>query len=172
MRSIEISTDRTVIRPFTAKDAGEVFACISPEITRFMAWEPPPTEDAFAEVWRTWLSSIEEKSELHLVPRHRDDGRCLGIIGVHALHSETPELGIWLRHDVHGLRLGRELIGAVARWVSETFPVKYFEYPVAEENIASRRIAEAYGGQVKEHRRNPKYSSVVYHITPPLLHIS
>lgn len=96
-----------------------------------MAWEPPPTEEAFAEVWRVWLSSIEEKSELHFVTRHRDNGRFLGIVGVHALQSKTPELGIWLRHDVHGLRLGHELIGAVASWVSKAFPVKYFEYPVA-----------------------------------------
>lgn len=132
-----------------------------------MAWEPPPTEDAFAEVWRTWLSSTEQNSELYLVPRNQVDRRCLGIIGVHDLHSETPELGIWLRQDVHGVKLGRELIGAVARWLSQNYPIKYFEYPVAEENIASRRIAEAHGGQVKGHRTNPKYSSVVYHIPPP-----
>ncbi len=168
MRDIEVSTARTTIRPFTPEDASEVFACISPEITRFMAWEPPPTEAAFADVWRTWLPAIEEKSELHFVARHRDDGRFLGIVGVHALQSETPELGIWLCRDIHRLRLGHELIGAVVRWVSEAFAVKYFQYPVAEDNIASRRIAEAYGGQVKERRIDPKYSYVVYHIPPGL----
>lgn len=44
MRDIEISTTRTTIRPFKPEDASEVFACISPEITRFMAWKPPPPE--------------------------------------------------------------------------------------------------------------------------------
>ena len=164
MQGIEISTDRTTIRPFTPEDASEVFACISPEITRFMAWEPPSTADAFAEVWMNWPRVMEEGSELYFVARHREDGRCLGIIGVHALQSETPELGIWLRHDVHGKGFGYELIGAVATWVSLARPVRYFEYPVAEGNLASRRIAEAYGGRVKERRTNTKYSSVVYHI--------
>ncbi|MGM4915268.1 GNAT family N-acetyltransferase [Rhizobium sp. 768_B6_N1_8] len=168
MRDIEIPTERTIIRPFAPEDAGEVFACISPEITQFTAWEPPPTEEAFAEVWENWLPAMDEGSELTLVPRGRDDGRCLGILGVHALQSGTPELGIWLRRDVHRRRFGHELIGAVARWVSRMHPVRYFEYPVAEENLASRRIAEAYGGEMREHRQNNKYDCVVYHI-PPIL---
>jgi RimJ/RimL family protein N-acetyltransferase len=62
--------------------------------------------------------------------------------------------------------LGRELIGAVRAWATRNFPIEYFEYPVAEENLASRRIAEAYGGQIIGRRENPKYRSVVYKIPP------
>ncbi|MGO4642399.1 GNAT family N-acetyltransferase [Mesorhizobium sp. 2RAF45] len=166
MSDIEILSVRTVIRPFEPEDAPEVFACISREITRFMAWEPPPTLDDFAEVWRAWLPSIEERSDLHMVARNRKDGRCLGIVGVHALQSGKPELGIWLRRDVHGMGYGRELIGSVAAWASKHIPVEYFEYPVAEENLVSRQIAEAFGGRIMERRTNPKYRSVVYHIPP------
>ncbi|RWM12878.1 MAG: N-acetyltransferase [Mesorhizobium sp.] len=166
MPGIEISSPRTLVRPFEPGDAPELFACISPEITRFMAWEPPRTPDAFEEVWRNWIPSIEDLSDLHLVARDRKDGRCLGIVGVHALQSRKPELGIWLRRDVHGQGYGRELVGSVAAWASNHFPVRYFEYPVAEENVASRRIAEAFGGRIAERRTNPKYRSVVYHIPP------
>ncbi|RWM07974.1 GNAT family N-acetyltransferase [Mesorhizobium sp.] len=164
--AIEISSARTLVRPFEPGDAPEVFACISPEITRFMAWEPPPSLEDFEEVWRTWIPSIEDRSDLHLVARARKDGRCLGIVGVHAVRSGKPELGIWLRRDVHGLGYGRELIGSVAAWASKHLRVEYFEYPVAEENDASRRIAEAIGGRIAERRTNPKYHSVVYHIPP------
>ena len=103
MINIEILSTRTVVRPFTPEDAVEVFSCISPEITQFMAWEPPASEADFAEVWQTWLPAIENRSDLHLVARDKGDGRCLGIIGLHALQSGTPELGIWLRYDVHGM---------------------------------------------------------------------
>ena len=120
MQDIEIPTERTVLRSFRQEDAGEVFACISPEITRFTAWEAPASEEAFAEIWQNWLPAMEDGSELTLVPRSREDSRCLGILGVHAIKSDTPELGIWLRRDVHGKRFGNELIGAVARWVSKT----------------------------------------------------
>ncbi len=107
---------------------------------------------------------MEDSSELYLVARDRGDGRCLGIVGVHALATDTPELGIWLRYDVHGQRLGTELIGAVLEHISGRRAIRYFEYPVAEKNIASRRIAEAYGGKVEGSRVNPKYVSVIYHI--------
>ncbi len=168
MAIIEITTLRTVARPFSREDARDVFACISPAITRFMAWEPPATEADFAEVWKPWLRLQDEGSELYLVVRERGSGQCLGLVGVHALKSDTPELGIWLRHDIQRNGLGRELIGAVGRWVSQAVPIRYLQYPVAEDNIASRRIAEAYGGEVRDYRSNPKYRSVVYHI-PPLL---
>ncbi|MBB3456250.1 RimJ/RimL family protein N-acetyltransferase [Rhizobium sp. BK313] len=166
MINIEILSTRTVVRPFTPEDAADVLACISPEITRFMAWEPPASLADFAEVWQTWLPPIENRSDLHLVARAKSDGRCLGIIGLHDLQSGTPELGIWLRYDAHGMGLGRELIGAIAAWASENAAIEYFEYPVAEDNIASRRIAEAYGGRIAERRINPKYRSVVYRIPP------
>ena len=166
MTNIEILSTRTVVRPFAPEDAADVFACISLEITRFMAWEPPASLADFAEVWKTWLPAIENRSDLHMVARAKSDGRCLGIVGLHALQSGTPELGIWLRYDAHGMGLGCELIGAVTVWASENAAIEYFEYPVAEDNIASRRIAEAYRGSIAEQRINPKYRSVVYRIPP------
>ncbi|MEF0944302.1 GNAT family N-acetyltransferase [Rhizobium sp. BR 362] len=148
------------------KDAVEVFSCISPKVTRFMAWDPPASLADFADVWRTWLPAIESSSDFHLVIREKRDGRCLGLVGLHAVQSGTPELGIWLRYDVHGMGFGSEVVGAVAAWASQNVAVEYFEYPVAEDNIASRRIAEAYGGQIAETRTNSKYRSVVYRIPP------
>ncbi len=84
MRDIEIPTERTIIRPFAPEDAGEVFACISPEITQFTAWEPPPTEEAFAEVWENWLPAMDEGSELTLVPA------VATMVGALAFSAYTP----------------------------------------------------------------------------------
>jgi RimJ/RimL family protein N-acetyltransferase len=163
---LKILSTRAVMRPFSTVDAPEIFACISPEITRFMSWEPPRSLADFAKVWRNWLVSIEDGSDLHLVARDLEEGRFLGMIGLHALQSGRPEFGIWLRQDVHGKRLGHELIGAARAWASKAVPVEYFNYPVAEENSASRRIAEAYGGRVVEYQTKPKYRAVIYHIPP------
>jgi len=52
----------------------------------------------------------------------------------------------------------------MAVWVSEELNPDCFEYPVAEENVASRRIAESLGGVIVSRRTNPKYLSVVYRI--------
>jgi RimJ/RimL family protein N-acetyltransferase len=127
-----------------------------------MSWDPPSSLAEFERVWGDWLPSIEDRSNVHLVALARDNGRCLGIVGLHDLQSGKPELGIWLRQDVHGQGLGRELIGSLTAWASENAIVEYFEYPVAEQNVASRRIAQAHGGRVTRHRSNSKYRSVVY----------
>ncbi|RVA19919.1 GNAT family N-acetyltransferase, partial [Mesorhizobium sp. M7D.F.Ca.US.004.03.1.1] len=47
---------------------------------------------------------------------------------------------------------------------SETLEPDCFEYPVAERNVASRRIAERLWGVVIGSSSNPKYASVVYRI--------
>ena len=53
---------------------------------------------------------------------------------------------------------------AVVQWASQWVVAKHFIYPVATQNSASRRIAEALGGVVIERRMAEKYDSVVYRI--------
>ena len=161
---VEIKSERLHLRLFTADDADEVFAAITPAITRFMQWEPPRSPTAFAEVWRSWLAPILDGSDLHFVVRSLVDDRCLGLVGLHAAKTARPEIGIWIREDVHGKGIGREAVAAVAAWASGELDPDCFAYPVAEENVASRRIAEGLGGWIVETRSNPKYISVVYHI--------
>jgi hypothetical protein len=57
-----------------------------------------------------------------------------------------------------------EVIGAIIARASKNGQIEYFEYPVAEANTASRKIAEGYGGWVAEVRKAPKYVSVIYQI--------
>jgi len=164
---VEIKSERLRLGLFTADDADEVFAAITPAITRFMQWEPPRSPTAFAEVWRSWLAPILDGSDLHFVVRSLVDDRCLGLVGLHAAKTARPEIGIWIREDVHGNGIGREAVAAVAAWASGELDPDCFAYPVAEENVASRRIAEGLGGSIVETRSNPKYISVVYHIPNP-----
>ncbi|MBZ9993659.1 GNAT family N-acetyltransferase [Mesorhizobium sp. BH1-1-4] len=161
---VDIKSERLRLKLFTADDAAEVFAAITPAVTRFMQWEPPRSATAFAEVWRSWLTPILEGSDLHFVVRSLTDRCCLGLVGLHAAKTTCPEIGIWLREDVHGNGVGREAVAAVAAWASDALNPDCFEYPVAEENVASRRIAESLGGSIVSTRSNSKYTSVVYRI--------
>jgi len=161
---VEIKSQRLRLKLFTAGDADEVFAAITPAITRFMQWEPPRSPSAFAEVWRSWLVSILDGSDLHFVVRWLADDRCLGLVGLHAARTACPEIGIWIREDAQANGIGGEAVAAVAAWASVELDPDCFAYPVAEENVASRRIAERLGGRVVETRSNLKYASVVYRI--------
>ena len=158
-----LASERLLLRPFRADDADEIFACITPSLTRYMAWEPLPSREAFASLWRSWGPLAEVGSDYIFVVRRRD-GLFLGLAGLHRAQSGTPELGIWIREDEHGRGYGREAVAAVAAWASEDPAVRYFEYPVAEANLASRRIAEGLGGIPKAERRDRKYTAVIYHV--------
>ena len=168
MNSIVLESRRLALRTFEAADAADVFACITPAITRFMTWEPPPSQGAFADTWQSWLPAIAAQNDHYFVIRARTNGQCLGIAALHAMRTKHSELGIWLRADDHGKGFGKEAVTAVVRWASKELRPDYFEYPVAEQNLASRRIAISLGGSVREHRSTPKYKSVVYHI--PAIH--
>jgi RimJ/RimL family protein N-acetyltransferase len=78
--------------------------------------------------------------------------------------SVAPELGLWLKESAHGQGFGREVVAALVQWGHATLGKGSFIYPVAIQNIASRRIAENLHGEIIGNRRNPKYDSVVYSI--------
>ncbi|MEQ5842003.1 GNAT family N-acetyltransferase [Paraburkholderia acidicola] len=163
-REIHIESLRLSIRPFSAADADPAFQCITPSLTRFMAWDPPANREEFDRVWQAWLQSIDEGTEVVFAIRHRDDGGFLGLVGLHCLRDVSPELGVWIREDRHKEAFGREAVTLVAQWASRTLRTASFVYPVAEDNYPSRRIAESIGGVVVESRETPKYKSVVYAI--------
>ncbi|MBB5405626.1 MULTISPECIES: GNAT family N-acetyltransferase [Paraburkholderia] len=161
---IQIESTRLLIKPFTASDADAAFACITPSLTRHMAWDTPASRQDFDEVWQSWIPSIDDGSDYVFAIRHRADGSFLGLAGLHRVRMESPELGIWIREDRHRNGFGREAVTAVAQWATRTIGCASFTYPVAEENRSSRHIAESLGGVIVESRVTPKYTSCVYRI--------
>jgi RimJ/RimL family protein N-acetyltransferase len=91
---IDIQTERLQIRPFSAADAGEAFDAITPTLTRFMAFDPPPSRSAFETIWRQWLSTIANASDITFVIRHRETGGFIGLAGLHNTRAPEPQLGI------------------------------------------------------------------------------
>lgn len=159
-----VNTDRLLITPFTAADADDVYQAITPTLTRFMNFEPEESPTAFANVWENWLPLIREGEEAIFVARLHGSKQFVGMGGVHSLHTPTPELGIWVKENLHGQGYGREITLAITAWASERYHPQYFIYPVAEQNTPSRRIAESLGGVIKGRRENIKYDCVVYHL--------
>lgn len=166
-REIHIESGRISIRPFSATDADETYRCITPTLTRFMAWEPPANRAAFDSVWQAWLPAIVDGSDFTFAIRQHEkdkDGTFLGLAGLHRVTGANAELGIWIREDRHGEGLGREAVSLVSQWATRALGIRRFTYPVAEANFSSRRIAESLGGVVIERRTATKYDSVVYEI--------
>ena len=167
---IVIRSPRLRLSQFQMRDAAEVFACITPAIARFMPWEPPS--------WSEYLTRCEkrvqspEPNKFSLVVRKLDNEECLGMASLEDADSVWPELGLWLKESVHRQGFGREVVAALVEWGHASLGKGSFIYPVAVQNIASRRIAENLGGAIIGTRANPKYDSVIYRIPSTSRHSS
>jgi len=84
--------------------------------------------------------------------------------GLEDCDRPSPELGLWIKESAHGQGFGREVVAALAEWAHKTLGKESFFYPVAVQNTASRRIAEALRGEIIGNQTNPKYESVIYRI--------
>lgn len=96
---IMIQSERLVLKPFTANDANESYAHMTPTLTRYMAWESPQDHIEFEVIWREWLITIADGSDWIFVVRNKINQEFLGLVGLHDMHQSTPELGIWIRED-------------------------------------------------------------------------
>ena len=159
---ITIQSPRLQLSEFQRTDAAEVFACITPSITRFMRWEPPS--------WSEYLARCDQRlrtpnpNTLSFVIRRLANNECLGMAGLEYSDTTSPELGLWIKESAHHQGFGREVVAALAGWAHKNLGKQSFIYPVAVQNIASRRIAESLHGVIIGQRTNPKYDSVVYRI--------
>ncbi len=65
---------------------------------------------------------------------------------------------------MHKQGLGGEIVAALVEWGYRSLGKRSFIYPVAEQNTASRRIAEHLGGEIIGSQTNRKYRSVISRI--------
>ncbi len=163
MVAILIRSARLRLSQFEMADADDVFGCITPAVARFMTWEPPRSLSEY-RARRQAMLEREDQTDLSLVVRRDDSGECLGIAGLDGTDLPCPRLGVWIKEAAQGHGYGREAVRAVAEWASGTLGKEGFIYPVAMQNLPSRRIAEGLGGEVVGSRTNPKYEAVIYKI--------
>lgn len=163
-RHLQIDSARLLLTPFSEQDADAAYPCLTRTLTRFMSFDPPANREAFDLVWHNWLTALDQGTDIVFAIRHRSDGEFLGLVGLHHLQERNKELGIWIKEGRHQQGFGRESVGAVARWASRELGITTFDYPVAEANHASRRIAESLGGVVVDCEVKPKYKAVIYQI--------
>jgi RimJ/RimL family protein N-acetyltransferase len=101
---LPIRTERLLLRDFRETDFDDVHAYGSdPEVARYMPWGPNTLEDtrAFLAMTRTQQATWP-RLEFGLAIEHRDSGRVIGSIALHARDGahRTVELGYCLRRDL------------------------------------------------------------------------
>lgn len=146
---IQLETERLRLVPAHMDHAQAIFEEFTPEITTYMQPKPATKlEDSQAFI-RSTTQKRQAGEEVAFAILDKQTSEYLGNCGAHKLNTRTPELGIWIKKSAHGKKFGREAVTVVKQWIDAHIPYDYIIYPVAEANIASRKIPESLGGVVE-----------------------
>jgi|SRR5579871_131295 len=160
LSQISLQTARLTLRSFTAADATESFVAADASVARYMSWNPPVSEAEFETIWQKSLSDMKSGSQLSLVIRNSATREFLGSAGLHPADADLLETGIWIKTSAQGQGYGREAVAALMAWAGGKFHASALLWPVVEENLPSRKLAESLGGKVIGSRQRQKPGDV------------
>lgn len=166
-----IETERLILKPIALEYAEDIFREFTEEITTFMFPNTPHDISETEEFINDSRNKMESGEEIVVSIFDKLTGEFLGGGGLHHIDRATPELGIWIKKGAHGQKFGQEAVAGLKRWADENLTYQYLTYPVAVENIASRKIPESLGGKVAREFSDKKQNGedmlqVEYHIYP------
>jgi [ribosomal protein S5]-alanine N-acetyltransferase len=164
-----IETKSMRLRPITLDDADQVFEHFDEEITTFMFPKKANSIDQTIAFIQSSLNLFVDKKEIIFVLEKLNTDEFLGLFGIHEIDSETPELGLWLKKDAHGEKLGVEAINAIIAYANSNLNYKYLIYPVDIRNLSSRNVVESVSGfpikrYFKMSESNKELDIIEYHI--------
>ncbi|MFW6038336.1 MAG: GNAT family N-acetyltransferase [Candidatus Saliniplasma sp.] len=146
--NISIETEDLFLRSITMEYKEQIFEEFTPEITTYMYPKSPEKIEGVIKFIKKAKKENEEGSNFQTVVLDKETEEFLGCAGLHHIDEPTPELGIWLKKSAHGNGYGMEAMTALKGWADENLDYEYITYPVAEENIPSRKIPENLGGEI------------------------
>ena len=137
------------MKPTSDQYAESIFQEFTLEITRYMFPKPSDSLEGVRKGIEKFRAACQKREEIVFAILNKDTEEFLGCCGIHGRDDgRNPELGLWVKKSGHGNGYGREAIHALVKWARESLEVDSFVYPVAKENIASRKIPESLGGVV------------------------
>ncbi len=143
-----IETPRLVLQPVSIEYLDTVFHEFTDDITRYMHPRTPKEKSETKKFIHSTIKKMKKNEELVCVVLHKTTQEFLGIVGLHHISTATPELGVWMKKSAHGQQYGREAVTGIKEWADQQVIYDHLIYPVATDNIASRKIPESLGGKI------------------------
>lgn len=144
MNTINIETERLLLRPLAVADANDVFEWVSDErVSRYMVY----TTYTSVEDVKKWLAFVEkDTSTYHFGFERLSDGKLIGSGDV----GPGRKNGYWgfgynLRYDCWGNGYATEAVKAMIRYARNNFGATHFVSSHAEPNAASGHVMEKCG---------------------------
>lgn len=170
--TVKIETERLLLVPIEMKYKESIFKEFTSDITTFMYPRPSKDISETEAFINDSLKGLGEGNNLQFVIIAKDSQEFFGCAGLHNVDSKTPEMGVWLKLSAHGNGYGKEAMTGIKKWADSNLKYDYILYPVADKNIASRKIPESLGGKIEreydqEGMSGNKYHCIEYRIYPP-----
>lgn len=174
LMKIEIIEDNLKLRTISFEDKEDIYREFTDEITKYMYPSTPKDISDTIDFIDSSLATVKAGLNIQLVLEDSKTGEFFGCVGLNRIDKDTPEFGIWLKKAVHGKGYGKKSIKMLYDYANSKFDVKYYIYPVAEENVPSRKIPESLGAIVDSYKKiETQYGKVLniveYHILKKLI---
>lgn len=144
---MNIETDRLLLRPAATEDTEEIFKYFDEKIITYMYPSVAKDISETRKVVNNFIKQRNKNTDYVYAITLKTDGSFIGLVGLHNLVDEIPELGIWTKVESHGNHYGREAIGGVIRYARQ-LGIKKLCYPVDKRNIPSKKVPLYYGGKL------------------------
>ncbi|WP_051542073.1 GNAT family N-acetyltransferase [Clostridium lundense] len=144
---INIETSNLILVPVSEVHIKEIFENFNEQIVTYMEPQVVKNIDEIYKIVKGFIEGRENNTDYVYAITLKSSGEFIGIVSLHNLKNESPELGIWIKISYHGNHYGREAIGGVIDY-AQSLGVKKLCYPVDRRNISSKKIPLFYGGKL------------------------
>ncbi|WP_327297286.1 MULTISPECIES: GNAT family N-acetyltransferase [unclassified Streptomyces] len=152
MDPVTLTSERLLLRPFTAADTEPVFrACQDPDIQRWtIVPSPYRREDAESFTGQVVPDGWRAGTSLAFAVLARADARLIGAISVFQRgQAGTWEIGYWMAKEHRGNGYMAEAVTVLTHWSLTKLGAERLEWRAEVGNAASRAVAEKAGFRVE-----------------------
>lgn len=143
----ELYSQRLVLKPIKLSDSENIYHYFNEEIIQYLFPTVNESLEATSKVVENMIAKRQQNLEYVYTIRLKDSDEFLGLIGLHHLDKESPEIGIWLKKDAHHNKYGQEATKTLIK-LAKALGYQSLLYPVDHRNLASTKIPEMFNGKI------------------------
>lgn len=140
--------EHVTLKPVSSAYETELFRELTAEVARYLVFQPTGDIDDTRDFIARSRMEMDQGTAIKMVILDRVSGAFLGYINLRSVDTREPGVGIWIAKPHQGKGVGKQALRAMMTWADQNLSYDFLRYPVAAENIPSRRLAESLGGVV------------------------